>query len=263
MPTPYNAPVNQEPFQGGYHPSSYGPTANGTVYSEGATYGSPNAYYSPYAAAPAKLKQGLAITSLVFGCVGLAICFIGLIGAIPGLICGLVAVKKANQKPMEYGGKGMAIAGIVTNGLTLLFIPVVMAIAIPNLMAARKAANEASTIQQLRTLSSAEAIYQSTRGRGSHYATLEELKGEGLIKADSAVSYGYKFKVLVTNCPVTTGIAGSRCQPRFVILATPVSYGSTGTGTRSFYLDETGVIRAVDRVGMDADSSAPALSYEY
>src|SRR5688572_10670292 len=81
MPTPSHAPVNQEPYQGGFPSPTYVPTANGTVYSEGATYGSPNAYYSPYMAAPAKLKQGLAITSLVFGCVGLAICFIGLLGA--------------------------------------------------------------------------------------------------------------------------------------------------------------------------------------
>jgi type IV pilus assembly protein PilA len=278
MPTSYPAPVNPQSYneagyaspyagtpndQTGYaspynqtgYPSPYGGTPTGTVYSENAAYMPANPHYS-YAATPAKLKQGLAITSLVMGIVGMVICFLGLLGAIPGLICGIVAVKKANRNPMEYGGKGMAIAGIVINGLLLLMVPVILAIAIPNLFAARKAANEVSAITTLRRLSSAEAIYQSTAGGGRSYGTLEEMERQNLIKAGSSVNNGYKFKVIVSNC---TGTSTRSCIPRFVVLATPEKYGSTGTGKRSFYVDESGVIRGDDRVGMDADSSAPPV----
>src|ERR1051325_4766547 len=120
---------------------------------EAAGYWQGNApYQQPYVQAPQfypqqKLKQGLAITSLVIGCVGIVVCFAGVLGAIPGLICGIVAVKKANNNPMEYGGKGLAIAGIVLNGLAVLMIPIVAAIAIPNLLVSRQAANEAGVIK--------------------------------------------------------------------------------------------------------------------
>jgi type IV pilus assembly protein PilA len=282
MPNAYSAPVNPAPYnetgynspyngtqndQTGYgspyggtpnnqtgYGAPYGGTPTGTVFSENAAYMPPNPYasYAP----PAKLKQGLAIASLTIGLVGLFICFLGMLGSIPGLICGIKAVRKANRNPMEYGGKGMAIAGIVINSLLLLMIPIIAAIAIPNLLAARKAANEAAALRTLHTLSSAEATYQSTTGGGTSYGTLEDLERAGLIKVGTALNSGYKFKVIVSNCTIASA---KNCRPHFVVLGTPITYGSTGTGKRSFYLDETGVIRADDRVGMDADGTAPPL----
>jgi type IV pilus assembly protein PilA len=231
----------------------------GTVYSEQAPYMPANPYYTGYAAPPAQLKQGLAIASLTIGIVGILFCFLGFLGSIPGLICGIKAVKKANQNPMEYGGKGMAVTGIVMNGLLLLTIPVIAIIAIPNLLAARKAANEMATIRSLHTLGSAQATYQSTDGKGSQFGTLEEMERAGLIKAGSSQQNGYKFKLVVTNCPLTSGPGSKSCVPRFTILATPLSYGTTGTGKRSFYMDETYVIRAADNVGLDADRNATPI----
>jgi hypothetical protein len=269
MPNPYQSPAapgaNTDPGYG----STYGapptgtvfsePAPTGTVFSEYAPYVPPSPHYSGYAAPQAKLKQGLAIASLTMGIVGLVVCFLGILGSIPGLICGIVAVKKANRNPMEYGGKGMAIAGIVLNGLLLVMIPVIMAIAIPNLFAARKAANEAYTMQTLQKLGSAEATYQSTTGGGIQFGTLEDLERAMLIKTGSSVQNGYKFKVVVSNCPSTSAPGSRSCTPRFTILATPVSYGSTGTGKLSFYMDESYVIRASDRVGMDADRTSPPV----
>lgn len=265
MPSPYQAPVNPEPHNStSSYTSPYGgaptQTSYPSPYSGGGTVFSENAAYipaSPYAAYanPAKPKQGLAIASLVIGIVGLAICLLGLLGSIPGLICGIKAVKQANRNPMEYGGKGMAIAGIVINSLLLLGIPIVAAIAIPNLLAARKAANEAAAIGTIRTISSAEATYQATNGNGS-FGTLEELANQSLIEQGLSTKFGYKFKVVLSNC--TSG-SGKNCVARYVVLATPVKYGATGTGTRSFYVDESGVIRADDKVGMDADRTSPPL----
>jgi type II secretory pathway pseudopilin PulG len=292
LPNPYQAPASPEPYnQTGSQPP-YGAAPTGTVYSEpapptGTVYGGPepstggtvysgpepggpaypgqggymppNPYYNGYGAPPAKLKQGLAIASLTMGIVGLLFCFLGILGSIPGLICGIMAVKKVNRNPMEYGGKGMAIAGIVMNGLMLLTIPVIAAIAIPNLFAARKAANEASVIQSLQSLGAAQATYQSTNGRGSQFGTLEEMEQAGLVKAGSSQQNGYKFKLVVSNCPLTSGPGSKSCVPRFTILATPLSYGTTGSGKNSFYMDETYVIRAADNVGLDADRNAAPI----
>ena len=52
--------------------------------------------------------------------------------------------------------------------IVVAIIGIIAAIAIPNLLASRRAANEGSAQQSLRTMSSAEATYQSTAGAGSY-----------------------------------------------------------------------------------------------
>src|SRR5256714_2072943 len=52
--------------------------------------------------------------------------------------------------------------------IVVAIIGIIAAIAIPNLLASRRAANEGSAQQSLRTMSSAEATYQATAGNGSH-----------------------------------------------------------------------------------------------
>src|SRR5256884_6213283 len=52
--------------------------------------------------------------------------------------------------------------------IVVAIIGIIAAIAIPNLLASRRAANEGSAQQSLRTMSSAEATYQATAGNGSY-----------------------------------------------------------------------------------------------
>jgi len=85
------------------------------------------------------LKQGLAITSLVIGCVNFVTLGLLGLGAITGLTFGIIALSKAKKRPGIYGGQSLAIAGVATNGFWLLIVfPMVMAVALPNLLAARK-----------------------------------------------------------------------------------------------------------------------------
>jgi type IV pilus assembly protein PilA len=51
--------------------------------------------------------------------------------------------------------------------IVVVIIGIIAAIAIPNLLASRRAANEASAISALRTLTSAQATYQATVGGGA------------------------------------------------------------------------------------------------
>src|SRR4030095_14274068 len=48
--------------------------------------------------------------------------------------------------------------------IVVAIIGIIAAIAIPNLLASKRAANEASAIASLRTLTGAEATYHSTKG---------------------------------------------------------------------------------------------------
>jgi len=89
--------------------------------------------------------------------------------------------------------------------------------------------NEANAISSVKKIVTAQFDY--SEGRGGGYAiTLVDLRSRGLIDSalESGVRDGYVFSM---------GSVGSV----FTVDATPMTYGSTGT--RSFFSDETGVIR--------------------
>src|SRR5450432_1724701 len=55
--------------------------------------------------------------------------------------------------------------------IVVVIIGIIAAIAIPNLLAARRSANEGSTVSAMRTLVSAEMTYASTFGNGGYAGT--------------------------------------------------------------------------------------------
>ena len=207
-----------------------------------------------------KLRSGLATASLVLGILSVFSLGILLIGSVVGIILGVRAVLKANREPFVYGGKGVAIGGIVANSfgiLTIVPVALIAAIAIPNLLMARLAANEASAIGNLRTVATAEATYQATVGGGRSFGSMQELIAVGAIAANSASKNGYQFKVRLLDRNGNAVLAGAGDAARFEVLATPDSYRSTGR--RSFYVSEQYVIRCADKGGTEATGSDPDI----
>lgn len=134
--------------------------------------------------------------------------------------------------------------------IVVAIIGIIAAIAIPNLLKSRQAANESSAIGSVRTLGTAQATYQSTRGHGKDFAvSLAAMNTEGLIDATLAggAKSGFAFTCVGV---VATGTAPSY----FDTTAQPQSSGTFGTGNRSFYSNETFVIYALD--GGTAPSAA-------
>ena len=64
--------------------------------------------------------------------------------------------------------------------IVVAIIGIIAAIAIPNLLASRRAANEGSAQSSMRTLFSAEATYQATQGNGA-FGSQANLMGNFLI----------------------------------------------------------------------------------
>lgn len=202
------------------------------------------------------LKKGLAVFSLVLGVINLFTVGLLGVGAILGIVLAVVAMNRVKRDPYVYGGKGLATAGLVTSILSLVIIVpigVIAAIAIPNLLAARRAANEGATISMLRKIHAAEATYQATAGAGE-FGTLEQLVAHELIAPEvaSGSRYGYKFNVELS--PGLDNVAG------FEATAVPLSYPNSGR--RSFYVSENGVIRAADNQGNLATRDDPALNFD-
>jgi hypothetical protein len=65
------------------------------------------------AAPPTGQRKGLAIASLVIGLIGLVSFGLFGVGAMIGLVLGGVAIWKATKQPDEYGGRGIAVGGVV------------------------------------------------------------------------------------------------------------------------------------------------------
>ena len=64
--------------------------------------------------------------------------------------------------------------------IVVAIIGIIAAIAIPNLLASRRAANEGSAQQSIRTIHSAQATYQATKGNGAYSTNLAGLYGENM-----------------------------------------------------------------------------------
>jgi type IV pilus assembly protein PilA len=122
--------------------------------------------------------------------------------------------------------------------IVVAIIGIIAAIAIPNLLASKRAANEGSAVASIRTLTSAEATYQATTGAGA-YGTLAGLNSAGLV--DTALSNsattpksGYKF--------VATPDSTTPNSQYLATASTATATGLAATGTRNFASDATGMI---------------------
>jgi hypothetical protein len=102
---------------------------------------------------------GLAIWSLVLGILSL-FCFY-IFTAIPGVICGHKALSRIKSSGGALKGEGLAIGGLVTGylgiALSLFFIPLLAAIAIPNFVRARTTAQQNVCINNLRMIDGAKS----------------------------------------------------------------------------------------------------------
>jgi hypothetical protein len=112
----------------------------------------------PIGIAPQPKTSALAIWSLVLGILSLT-CF-SIFTAIPGVICGHKALSKIKRSAGALTGQGMSIAGLVTGYLgiawAIIFIPMMMAIAIPNFVKARATSQANACINNLRQIDGAK-----------------------------------------------------------------------------------------------------------
>lgn len=132
--------------------------------------------------------------------------------------------------------------------IVVVIIGIIAAIAIPNLLAARRSANEGSSISAMRTLHGAQMTYASTYGNGNYAGdvgagtvlALTELGTPGLVDSVLATGTksGYNF--------VGGRVAASTIAPaEFFFSANPTTTtGVTQTGARRFGIATNGVMVA-------------------
>jgi type IV pilus assembly protein PilA len=126
--------------------------------------------------------------------------------------------------------------------IVVAIILVIAAIAIPNFLRSKMAANEASAAESLRTINTGCVTYSTTYGIGFP-STLANLGGplSGSTSADmidSVLAAGLKSGYSFTYVAVA---AGGGVIPAYTLTANPVTPGVTGN--RYFFTDQSNVIR--------------------
>ena len=128
--------------------------------------------------------------------------------------------------------------------IVVAIILIIAAIAVPNLLRARRSANEASATASMRAIGAGQLMYRSTHGT---FTTLEGLSNDGVIPEDlgAGTKSGYTF----------TSEPGENPALQFTATGTPqISTGATATGTRTFFTDESQVIRYA--IGSQANATS-------
>lgn len=132
---------------------------------------------------------------------------------------------------MRLRKKGFTLVEIM---IVVAIIVLLAAIAIPNLLRARLSANEATTIAAMRTLSTAMESFRAAQSPPSYPALLTDLNATNPPYIDSVLASGVKGGY---NFTFTQGASGTT----YTVVAGPQT--PNVTGVRSFYVDQSGVVR--------------------
>lgn len=128
--------------------------------------------------------------------------------------------------------------------IVVAIIGIIAAIAIPSLLASRRAANEGAAQSALRTIHSAQITYQATGGNGAYAANIGVLLGQRLVDPvlGTGAKSGYDFAIIDQGGTHATAVFGVYAFPS-------VTTGVSQTGTRVFAMTEVGVLRGEADLG--------------
>jgi type IV pilus assembly protein PilA len=200
--------------------------------------------------------SGMAIGSLITG-----IFFFVLPSAIAAVILGHLSRSEIRRSAGRKKGAGMALAGLILGYAGIAIIPLLIfaAIAIPNLLRSRIAANEATAVASVRTINSALILYNTTYGQyppklgnlgpptsGSPTREAADLIDRVLAEGTKS-GYTFRYEAFSTK--------GTATLDAYRISAEPLVLNQTGS--RFFFSDQTGVTRYAR--GERADENSPEL----
>ncbi|HVN20039.1 MAG TPA: prepilin-type N-terminal cleavage/methylation domain-containing protein [Dongiaceae bacterium] len=161
------------------------------------------------------------------------------------------AQDSSRKMPRARAARGFSLIELL---IVVAIILIIAAIAIPNLLKAKMAANESSAVESLRTIDTGETTYSAACPDVGYSSTLKELNagatclsGKNIIDnilgaSDPSTKSGYTFNYAASQ--------SGGLYTAYTITGLPGVIGVTGQ--RGFYSDQTDVVR------YSMDGSAPS-----
>jgi type IV pilus assembly protein PilA len=162
--------------------------------------------------------------------------------------------------------------------IVVAIIGIIAAIAVPGLLRARMAGNEASAIGSLRAINSANINYMTNCANGSGYAntlvvlgTPPTTGGQPFISPDLGLASpitksGYNISYAGVGTAVTTAVCNgsANAAPNYFSAAAPVAPGTSGTryfgsSEAQTVFQHTAAITAISTAGVPTPNTAEAI----
>jgi type IV pilus assembly protein PilA len=171
---------------------------------------------------------------------------------------------------MRNKQKGFSLIELL---IVVAIILIIAAIAIPNLIRSKMAANEASAVASIRTINTAEVVYSSTYAIPNVFSVDLPSLADGGAAGNCVGKTPLSTSACLIDSALENAVAGGTPGNKsgyvlayvspdaggpgtYKINADPVTVNSTGV--RGFYSDQTVVIRFVNP-GPGANAGSPAL----
>jgi hypothetical protein len=205
----------------------------------------------------------------------LAIFPFGFFAGIPAVVLGHMSKSSIAKSMGRLKGEGMATAGLIMGYFSVAFVPLILiiaAIAIPNLIRAKIAANESHAASTVRTVNTAQAAYATqypAKGYALNLSTLgpgptgrcADSEGtedhacllDSIVGAARCVDGVWCFNRQHTYMYMMNAVCSEGTCSDYMILATPVNPGATGS--KSFCSASDAIIR----VGPGSVPEPPSL----
>ena len=130
--------------------------------------------------------------------------------------------------------------------IVVVIIGIIAAVAIPNLLASRRAANEASAISSLRTYHGAQSTYQSSIGDGNFAGEYLVSNGFTVLASnqllDDTLGSGVKSGYILEAHSIQKSTGLPACHLAQAYPANPSGFGATGS--RTFVIAAEGIMNA-------------------
>jgi competence protein ComGC len=185
----------------------------------------------PYQAYQPPKTDGGAIASMVLGIASIALC-LTFIAGIPAIILGHISRSKIRKSMGRLQGDGMALTGLILGYISLLAIPLILAIAIPNLLRARVSANEAAAASTVRMLNTTQITYSTTYPEQGYARDLATLGGNC---SSGTAEHACLLDSQLGQADCTSGVWCQKGSYRFTISSScaPARFGGEQQGTEN------------------------------